>query len=112
MRKNVLFAIFSVLFVGVLFSTSTAFAESGVGGQVITEGKITFYETETSLSESQPPQQSSSEPVTSEKAVAKPVGKLPSTGELVKNYGLIGGGLLLLILLVFLYKKRQKKEAQ
>lgn len=112
MRKNVLFALFSVLFVGVLFSTVPVFAETGVGGQVNTEGKITFYETETSSSESQPPQQSSSETAASEQAVVKPVGKLPSTGELVKNYGLIGGGLLVLILLVFLYKKRQKKEAQ
>lgn len=107
---------------------SVAFAQDGNGGQVQTNGEITFYEEEPlPSSSSEPPVSSepapSSEPVpvpseeptpsaSSEPVVQKPQGKYPSTGELVKkSLSISGVALVAVVFGLFLYKRR-KREAE
>lgn len=93
-----------IVCVGFSWMTSTAFATEGAGGQVIRDGKISFYEESTESS-------SSTSPSTSEEPVKKPIGRIPSLGEIVQNYGLFGVGLLLMLFL-FLFLRKFGKEKQ
>ncbi|WP_242586799.1 LPXTG cell wall anchor domain-containing protein [Candidatus Enterococcus ikei] len=98
------------------FSTSVNAAENQNGGQVTTEGIITFYEDSTEPT-TEPPYEStteSSKPTlssSSEPKVVKPVGRYPSTGEIIK--GSIGiGGIALVAIALFLFFKKRKKEQE
>ncbi|MDA9472832.1 LPXTG cell wall anchor domain-containing protein [Enterococcus sp. 5H] len=75
----------------------------GVGGQVNTGGKISFYED---------PILENSNPLPSEEAKvteAKPKGRLPSTGEIAQKWWIVGIGLfLLLVLLTWRVNRRRK----
>lgn len=81
----------------------------GNGGAVSTKGEITLVEEDPSPSTS-----SSEKPKTSNSAtptpVKKPIGKLPSTGELVKTSLSISGIVLLVIgLFLFVWKRSKTK---
>ncbi|MHC5247440.1 LPXTG cell wall anchor domain-containing protein [Enterococcus sp. LJL120] len=89
-----------ILFVGCLSGGVTGLATDAVGGQATVDGKITFYETSTEA-----PATSSSE------VLPDTGGKLPQTGEVVRNYSLIGGGVILAILLLLYYRRKKEKEA-
>lgn len=93
MRHKINYLLLSTLVISIVgvSSNQIVFAE---GGSVQTNGKVSFYdETGTEPSNSTEPSDSSKEsggvnepttyPETSGDAIAKPVGKLPSTGELV-----------------------------
>ncbi|MCB5953440.1 LPXTG cell wall anchor domain-containing protein [Enterococcus sp. CWB-B31] len=116
MKKLFLLLSSLIMVIGFTVVGNTAFAE-GNGGQVQTNGQITFYEDEPKPSSSEPPVSSSSqEPVpsvsSSELPVTKPAGKYPSTGELVKkSLSISGAALIVAAFLLFLYKRR-KKEAE
>ena len=89
-------------------SLTVTAAENQNGGQVTTEGIITFYEdsTERTTEPSKPTPSSPSEP-----KVTKPVGRYPSTGEIIK--GSIGiGGIALVAIALFLFFKKRKKEQE
>lgn len=71
-----------------------------LGGVVQTTGEVGFYEgTTPSTKES-----------SSDVPVKKPVGKLPSTGELIKKSLLISGSLIVVLFLLFFVYKQRKKE--
>lgn len=108
MKKKKIFVLLSSLFlvVGLCFGTLSAAANEGNGGQVSTKGKITFYEETQETSE--PPVSESSEPPVSESS-SPPGGKLPNTGEMNKNYGLISGGIVLLLAILFLYTRKKRE---
>lgn len=108
-----------IVVIGCTVGETAVFAQEGNGGQVQTNGEITFYEDEPlPSSSSEPPVSSepaSSEapiPSSSEPVIQKPQGKYPSTGELVKKSLSISGiALIAIVFLLFLYKRR-KKEAE
>lgn len=84
--------------------------ESG-GGQVITGGKIVFYDEKGSPSETIPPTPDTpSEPDI--EFVKKPIGTLPSTGEWSGNIGFIGLFLLLFLVLLFLIRRWTKEGSR
>ena len=92
-----------------LFSSNVSAAENQNGGQVATEGIITFYEdsTEPTTDSSKPKPSDSSEP-----KVTKPVGRYPSTGEIIKgSIGLSGIALVALALFIFFKKRKKEQEA-
>ncbi|MBP2097261.1 LPXTG cell wall anchor domain-containing protein [Enterococcus rivorum] len=72
-----------------------AFAEEN-GGAVQTNGEIAFFEEKTT--------QTSNEPT-----IQKPKGKLPATGEVVRN-SLGGIGVLILLLLLFLFYRKRRNQ--
>ena len=121
MKKMFLLLSSFAMVMGFVAGGNTASAQEGNGGQVQTNGEISFYADEPlPSSSSEPPAPSSTQepsseaPVptsSSEPPVTKPAGKYPSTGELVKKSLTISGGVVLLIgLFLFLYS-RKKKEA-
>lgn len=105
------------------FKASFSYAEDGVGGQVTTGGKISFYEgsTESSSLESSTIDTSSTDTHTSTtidsttssavEDVTKPTGKYPSTGETIKRYSLIGTGIIGFVVVLFFLRKRRKEES-
>lgn len=114
-----------------LYVPVRATATSGAGGQVPTEAKITFYESEASSSSEPAPSESSSssEPIPSSEPVpssttfeaesssyaatsTKPQGSYPSTGEIVQRYSWIGGGALLAAGLIVWMRQRRKGGSQ
>lgn len=116
--KYLLLSTFVIAIVGVS-SNQTVLAE---GGSVQTNGKVSFFDdTNTEPTSSTEPLDSSKDsngvtgqstyPETSGGAIAKPLGKLPSTGELVVKSLTISGGILLVLgaLFILLKKKREAK---
>lgn len=104
MRKKIM-TILSVAFIIVsLGSCPLGVSATAGGGQGTIKGGITFYEDSSSTSESSSSTSSSSSTPTT------PGGKLPQTGETIRNYSLIGGICLLLILLILYYRRRKSKE--
>ncbi|MBL1228261.1 LPXTG cell wall anchor domain-containing protein [Enterococcus sp. BWB1-3] len=111
-RKAFLLSL-ALFLVGIAGFSPTALATMGAGGQVKTKGQITFYEgtIESSLPEpstAEPTQTSSSRAVT----VTKPQGggTLPSTGEIVQKYSLMGAGLIAALIAFLLFRRRKKEE--
>ncbi|MCA5013655.1 MULTISPECIES: LPXTG cell wall anchor domain-containing protein [unclassified Enterococcus] len=111
--KYLLLATFVIVTVGVC-SSREVFAEAGA---VQTNGRVTFYdETSTTPSGTTEPSGTTDQtyPKTSgneEVPVAKPVGKLPSTGELIAKSLTISGSILLAVAILFvLLKKKRKAE--
>ena len=99
-----------------LFMQTTAYAAEGAGGQVTRTGKISFYEESTDSSSSTPASSSTaadstnpSENASTTEAVTKPVGRYPSTGELVQKYSWLGACLLIFVFF-FLFLRRRRKE--
>lgn len=87
-------------------------AENQNGGQVTTEGIITFYEeaTEPTSSTTEPAKPTPSN--SSEPKITKPVGRYPSTGEIVKgSIGIIGIALIGIALFFFFKKRKKEQEA-
>ncbi|MEI5994477.1 LPXTG cell wall anchor domain-containing protein [Candidatus Enterococcus mansonii] len=86
------------------FSYSTLAEENG--GAVQTNGNIQFYEESSSSS--------STTTSTTETPIKKPkpVGRFPSTGELVQKSMVFTGGLLLLILLYILIRHKRKSNGK
>ncbi|MCA5014181.1 LPXTG cell wall anchor domain-containing protein [Enterococcus sp. S22(2020)] len=110
MRMNKLIILLSslILLISLAVVPSTVYGTEGAGGQVTTGGKISFYEDSLEPSENLPEVGSSTEQES--EVVVKPVGKLPSTGELIRNFSFVGIGLLVLFLLLLLVRKRVKEE--
>lgn len=114
--------VFSVL----LLVTFIVFPTSGIaqggtvnGGEVSTKGKITFYEesessdssqASSSSSDSESSSSSSTEESTISSSLPSTGGKLPQTGEMVRNVSAVAGGVLLLIVAILFYRKRKKEE--
>lgn len=73
----------------------TVNASENIGGQVRTNGTISFYEEEKNSSGD-----SESSENNGPDAIKKPVGNLPSTGEIIGKFRFVGIGLLLLLLLL------------
>lgn len=89
------------LMITVMVSKNASAVENQNGGQVVTEGVITFYE------ESKESTVESSEKT----KIVKPVGKFPSTGEIVK--GTVGlSGITIIVIVLFLFFKKRKKEEE
>lgn len=126
MKKKFLLLSAFVMVIGWVVVSQPVVAQEGNGGQVQTNGEITFYEDEpVPSSSSEPPASSSEEPPVSSSVepvpdsstpttpssapATKPPGKFPSTGELVKTSLSISGGILLGIALLFFILKRRKK---
>lgn len=127
MRKSMRrrFILSALLLLGICgWMTTTAYGEVN-GGAVSTKGQITLTTEEptpstdsTSSSEPTPTSESSSStlpPTGSSQSplTPKPMGKLPSTGELVKTSLSISGVILLvLLLIVFLWKRKKDQKSQ
>lgn len=117
MRKKIKFILFSftlVLTLALGYPSNTLAKANG--GEVQTNGVITFY-TESSTTE--PTTEPTSEPdkkdppKTSEPKVAKPVGRYPSTGEMVKTSFVFAGAALVIIgLLLFFWKRKKDQEGR
>lgn len=100
-------AVLSVSFLGGLKRAIATDAAEGQG-QVTVEGGITFYEEST-----EPISSSTTESSTIDSTLPSDGGgKLPQTGETIRNYSLIGGGFLLLILLILLYRRKKDKNEE
>lgn len=114
-RKSKIQALlYSVVVLLALFSGgSQVFAD---GGQASTGGKITFYggevESSTSTSESTKDSTSSSTSTSGTVSGGKDIvsGKLPNTGEIIRNYSFIGVGVLLILIILFVYRRRKQRE--
>lgn len=109
MNQKHLFSAFFVSVVAVvLFFSYPLFgmAEEN-GGAVQTNGGITFYEESISISSTE---QSTTPSTTSKPTSQKPVGRYPSTGELVKASLGISGAVLVAIVLILFYLKRKKER--
>ncbi|OJG96781.1 LPXTG-domain-containing protein cell wall anchor domain [Enterococcus termitis] len=81
----------------------------GNGGGIQTNGEIGFYE------ETKGTTEPTTEPATSDSTpkITKPVGKYPSTGELVKkSLSISGAALIVIALLVFLWKRKKDDDKQ
>ncbi|ALS00012.1 hypothetical protein ATZ33_01025 [Enterococcus silesiacus] len=115
-RQRLILTLFLTVLVSLFGTVSPVQASQGGGdGQVTRGGKIIFYD------ETQETQASSStEPSTSEislpsssdtQAVEKPIGRFPKTGELIQQYGWLGG-VLLLLLICLLFLRNSKKGEQ
>lgn len=111
MRTNKMIILFCSLIAlfSLVISPAIVYGTDGAGGQVNTGGKITFYEEEVISDESTPQEPDSSSEQEAE-LVKKPTGKLPSTGELIGNFGFIGIGLVLLFLLLMVLRRWTKEE--
>ncbi|MHC5250565.1 LPXTG cell wall anchor domain-containing protein [Enterococcus sp. HY326] len=96
--KVFFFSCLVIILIGML--PLRAAATTGNGGQGTVEGGITFYEESTNPSSST----STSLPSTG--------GKLPQTGDQIRNYSVLGGGILLLALLFFFYRRRKKEKEE
>ncbi|WP_265456472.1 LPXTG cell wall anchor domain-containing protein [Enterococcus sp. HY326] len=99
MKKKIGFLLALILLiVGAFGQARLASATGDVGGQVQNDGEITFYEESTVQS------------TVASSELPSTGGKLPQTGETIRNYSLIGGGILLALLLVILYRRKKDKE--
>lgn len=111
-RLSILLSSIMSLVVVTQFSSNVNATENQNGGQVTTEGIITFYEESTeptTPSTTEPSKPTPSSP--SEPKVTKPVGRYPSTGEIIK--GSIGiSGVVLVAIVLFLFFKKRKKERE
>lgn len=99
--------------ISLTFAPTFVHGTEGVGGQVNTGGKISFYEEKEDgtidSSDSTSPQPDENAPTPAEKedgSVIKPSGKLPSTGELVQRFWL--AGLAIVLLVVWIVRKKTK----
>lgn len=113
MKKKIIFALLSSL-VFIVIPTNFSKADDGLaeGGEVVTNGKITFYE---ESSESVPPSSSNELPKTKGEAskqssVESKKFSLPQTGESNYNVHLFFTGLLLIVLSYILYWRRNQIE--
>ena len=117
MRKKINILVFSfTLLLTLVISYPLTAAANNNGGEVQTDGVIRFYEdsssTEPSTSTSTSTQPSSNTS-TSSSQVAKPVGRYPSTGEMVKTSLVFTGAALVIIgLLLFFWKRKKEKEGR
>lgn len=111
MRTNKMIILFCslIVLISLVLSPVISYGTDGAGGQVNTGGKITFYEEEVTPDESKPQEPGSSSEQEAE-LVKKPAGNLPSTGELIGNFGFIGIGLVLLFLLLIVLRRWTKEE--
>ncbi|WP_265456755.1 LPXTG cell wall anchor domain-containing protein [Enterococcus sp. HY326] len=95
--------------VGLFWGQTTSLATNTGNGQVTVEGGITFYEESSTSSSSS--DSSSSESVTTTSSSQLPItgggGKLPNTGEVVRNMSFLGAGLLLLFVLFVWYRRKK-----
>lgn len=118
MKKThcLILTLFLAVFVS-LFGTNLPVqaSEGGGDGQVTRGGKIIFYdetqETQASSSTEASTAESSIASSTDAQTVAKPIGRFPKTGELIQQYGWVGG-VILLLLLGLLFLRNGKKEEQ
>lgn len=108
-KKNIILFCSVLALIILAFPAATAYGNEGIGGQVNTGGKISFYD-EVDIPD-KPAPIVPEKPTTSTDAkpndVEKPKGKLPNTGEKVKRYGVIGLGLILLSLMFLLLRKKE-----
>ncbi|WP_207694728.1 hypothetical protein DOK67_0000534 [Enterococcus sp. DIV0212c] len=114
MRKKISFLILSFTFVLTLAISHPLNAAANNGGEVQTSGVISFYEDSSSTEPSSTTEPSSStQPSTSSEAITKPVGRYPSTGEMVKTSLVFSGAALIIIgLLLFFWKRKKEKEGR
>jgi len=114
MRKKISFLILSFTFVLTLAISYPLNAAANNGGEVQTSGVISFYEESSSTEPSSTTEPSSStQPSTSSEATIKPVGRYPSTGEMVKTSLVFSGAVLIIIgLLLFFWKRKKEKEGR
>ncbi|WP_430602384.1 hypothetical protein IGJ02_002721 [Enterococcus sp. DIV0724b] len=102
--RIILFCCSLILCLGAVYTGYVVLASEEIGGQVSTNGKISFYE-----ESAEPDISTDQEPVSA--TPSKPNGKpLPNTGEQIQKYGVIGVVLIFLILLVLFLRKRRKGE--
>lgn len=94
-----------VLWLGIVQTKFVVSAtENGIGGQVNTTGKISFYEESGESSSTEFRESNAETPI-------KPLRKgLPSTGEQVRMYSYIGCLVLFIVLLILFLRKRRKEE--
>lgn len=104
-KKRYRYIFFILCWVLLMANPVSTLASDGTagGGEVTTKGKITFYE------EGESGESSSSVESTTQDSLPATGGKLPETGEGVKNFSLIGGSLLLVTVLIFFFKKEKKE---
>ncbi|MHC5373976.1 LPXTG cell wall anchor domain-containing protein [Enterococcus sp. LJL120] len=105
-----------MMLVGVVGSVGEVYAAGDAGGQVQNDSQITFYEETTDSTTSSSTIESSSTTESSSTVLPDtsdtPGGKLPQTGEVIRNYSLIGGTLLLVLLLFLFYRKKKDNEKE
>ncbi|MFK4568050.1 LPXTG cell wall anchor domain-containing protein [Enterococcus sp. UD-01] len=110
MKKSIINLILSFTFVFLLANARPLTAAAGTnGGEVQTNGVISFYEDSSTIESS-----STSEPrQTSDEPIAKPKGNYPTTGEMVKT-SLIYTGVILVIIagLLFFWKQKKNQEGR
>ncbi|MCA5013865.1 MULTISPECIES: LPXTG cell wall anchor domain-containing protein [unclassified Enterococcus] len=121
MKKRIKYMIISFAFVltlAVVYPLNAA--ANANGGELKTDGVISFYEDSSSTepTSTTPPSSTTEpssvpEPSTSEPKVVKPVGRYPSTGEMVKTSLVFTGAALIVIgLLLFLWKRKKDNEGR
>lgn len=114
MRKKISFIILAFTVVLTLALNNPLNVAANNGGEVQTSGVISFYEESSSIEPSSTTEPSSStQTSTSSSIVKKPVGRYPSTGEMVKTSLVFSGAALIVIgLLLFFWKRKKEKEGR
>lgn len=103
------FIFYLVLWISLVTFHGPVYAAEGIGGQVSTSGKITFYDI-TSDGEETPEDSSPPDSPVPDQPPSKPVGNLPSTGELGSYLGFMGIGLIFLVMLFLFIKKKIEED--
>lgn len=104
-KQTIMLSFFSIVFLSLAPMTGVTEGIAGNGGGIQTTGEIGFYEETRGTTE---PSASGGKQLPN----TKPVGRFPSTGELIKQSLLIVGAILIIAGLLFLFLKQKKKEGE
>ena len=107
--KKIKFLLFPLMFLLIVLFSSAVHNAAEEGGQVQTDAGIVLYPAETSTSDSSKPDDPSK---TDEPRQKKPVGRLPSTGELIQMSFVISGAIVVLVFLLLLARKKNRGKGE
>lgn len=107
--KKIKFLLVPLMFLLIVLFSSTVHNAAEEGGQVQTDAGIVLHPAETSTSDSSKTDDPSK---IDEPRQKKPVGRLPSTGELIRMSFVISGAIVVLVFLLLLTRKKKRGKGE